>query len=670
MKTSPATRWPLAAAVWALAALLCQAEVPPPEPAQEAESAPSSVTPADLEASPLARLAKAIEEGDAETVAAFVRFPLKRQYPIPPIADAGEFVDYFPTLFDEAFRAQMREGQFAEDWREMGWRGTCYGGGDIWVDGTLADGGMIFDVCYRSEAEQRLRAALVEEERQTLPPSLAETCDPVFSFQTEDGEFVGRVDRREDGFFRIALFPGPAQTGQLLPRSGCDPSAVFAATAVHQGDGGYHVYLDVDGRHALEVPGVGSDETPELELYERLVWSDAFENGRRARYCQWKDLLEPPTDPNDQAAPALSPADAIRAFFDGLDHPYRESRSGDTTVFSHALAVDVGRPRFTADILVRDGSPFLLSRALLPERIPADRRHDVAQCLLDLNRQRAAGAYRLDWRKRRVYCEFYVPAEYFSPDDDPANALLFAAGPVLWLDDNLPRVLAAAGLQPDPVETGTEPASPSAVAPAPPRPDDADDPSPAVVDVIPESEPGEAPASEDAPDANGADSIWVAPLVQQALERQGSHPNVDVDVDDQKVTFQFPSIIRGSGLFSRVTVSMSATENWVYVLLSPDIRVSDALRAPVAEWAMRVTGPGDRAAFAWLEEVHDLPRIAAKTVCPAQFFADDPDRALLLLLRDAAAVFDRHSRSLAAVLSGLLPPAKALAASREPLPSP
>ena len=37
---------------------------------------PSSVGPKDLTASPIARLAKAIEDGDAETVATFVCYPL------------------------------------------------------------------------------------------------------------------------------------------------------------------------------------------------------------------------------------------------------------------------------------------------------------------------------------------------------------------------------------------------------------------------------------------------------------------------------------------------------------------------------------------------------------------------------------------------------------------
>lgn len=616
---------------------------------QRMEPAKSSVTAADLAASPLARLAQAIEEGDAETAAAFVRFPLERQAPIPPIANAREFIDYFPTLFDEAFRDQMREGDFAEDWHEAGCRGATYNYGDIWVDGTLDEGGLVSAVDYQSEAEKRLREALVEEERQTLPPPLADTCDPVLCFRTDDGEFVGRVDRLESDTFRIALFPGPARTGRRLPRHDSQPDAVFQASDVPEGNGGNHVYLDRGGQYALMVSVIGT-EAPELDLLERASWAEAFGTSRRAHSCPWRDLLEPPSDSDGAADASHSPTDAIRSVLDDFGITYREKPFRNTTVFSYSFAVNPESPRFSCDILARDGAPFVVARARLSERIPADRRRDVAQCLLDLNDHRAAGSYRLDWRKRAVFFEFAFPAASFSADD-PVSGLLLVGGPTLWLDEERPLVLAAAGLLPADGESGAEESSPTAEV--------------ADSSTAAEGAPGEIPDGDD--DGDEAHP-WIAPFVQKALERQGSLPTITRD--DEKTTFQFPTILRGPSLFSRVTVSLSAMENWVYLLLSPDVRVPDALRAPVAEWAMRVTVPSGPAAFAWLDEADDIPRIAAKTACPAQAFAADPDRCLLRMLQDAAQPFQSHSRSFAAVLSGLCSPAKALAATGETLPSP
>ena len=66
--------------------------------------------------SPLKRLAKAIVDGDAATVADFVSYPLKRPAPIPPIKNKEEFIAYFPILFDKTFRKKMRNGTFEEDW--------------------------------------------------------------------------------------------------------------------------------------------------------------------------------------------------------------------------------------------------------------------------------------------------------------------------------------------------------------------------------------------------------------------------------------------------------------------------------------------------------------------------------------------------------------------------
>ena len=66
----------------AMAAMAGCAEPDTAEPEPDAPR-PSSVTEADLEASPVARLAKAIEDGDAAMVARHVAYPLERQEPLP-----------------------------------------------------------------------------------------------------------------------------------------------------------------------------------------------------------------------------------------------------------------------------------------------------------------------------------------------------------------------------------------------------------------------------------------------------------------------------------------------------------------------------------------------------------------------------------------------------------
>lgn len=262
----------------------------------------SSVTSDDLAASPIASLARAIEDGDATTVAAFVNYPLKREAPIPAIGNEEEFVAYFPVLFDEPFRKGMREGRFSRDWEEVGCRGVMYARGALWVDGTLADGGEIISVNYQSAGEKRLRADLVEEERSTLAPGYARSCDTVLCFETDDREIAGRVDKEENGDFRVLLYDGQARTGRGIPRKG-NPSAYFQSTAVYEGSGGNHTYLDRFGRYALDVTIVGHPDAPELELFERDSWMDAFGEGRPAHYVNWPDLLAPRETPSPDESP-------------------------------------------------------------------------------------------------------------------------------------------------------------------------------------------------------------------------------------------------------------------------------------------------------------------------------------------------------------------------------
>ena len=293
MKRSPKERFAVLFAAWLLACGGLAAEA----------AEPTSVGPDDLAASPIARLAKAIEDGDAATVAASVCYPLKRETPIPAIGNEEEFVAYFSVLFDEPFRKGMKGGRFSRDWEEVGCRGVMYDNGVVWVDGTLADGGKIIGVNYQSADEKRLRAALIEEERATLAPGFASPCDPVLYFETDDQEIAGRVDKEENGDFQILLYDGQARTGRGILRKET-PSAYFRATAVYEGSGGNHVYLDRFGQYALDVTIVGHPDAPELELFARDSWMDAFDERHPAHYANWLDLLAPPDPPETDGASA------------------------------------------------------------------------------------------------------------------------------------------------------------------------------------------------------------------------------------------------------------------------------------------------------------------------------------------------------------------------------
>ena len=241
-----------------------------------AETSRSSVTQADLDSSPLARLAKAIEDGDATFVAKHVFYPLERTAPLPSIANEEEFVEHFPILFDEAFRERMRTGSFTNDWTGMGWRGTMFGNGELWVDC-----GDICGVNYQSDAERNLWKEAIEAERKTLHESIAGICNPVGYFVTEDGKTAGRIDALDENrdFLRIALFDTPV-------RQGAKPSSVFQAW------NGSGIWLGSDWRNALLHIEIGTDMTPTFILYEKENWDDAkFSICRPAEGSDWNAIL-------------------------------------------------------------------------------------------------------------------------------------------------------------------------------------------------------------------------------------------------------------------------------------------------------------------------------------------------------------------------------------------
>ena len=236
---------------------------------------------------PLDRLLRAIVDGDAKTVAKSVLYPFDRKYPIPPVQNEEEFVARFDDIFDRPFRRMLGELLPEAPWEEMGWRGVMLGEGPLWIDGTISDGGNIYALNYQSEAEQELSKQLVEEERRTLPPNLAnEGCDPKLCFETEDGKIAGRVDDIGNDHFRVALFAMPFHPGD-------QPAATFRGRAVWEGSGGNHTYLDDEGLWALEVNVIGALDTPDFHLLERDSWADAFDLGaaRPARKSLWPEIV-------------------------------------------------------------------------------------------------------------------------------------------------------------------------------------------------------------------------------------------------------------------------------------------------------------------------------------------------------------------------------------------
>ena len=139
-----------------------------------------------------------------ELVASCISYPLFRQYPLPPIKSASEFIDHYTEFIDDSFIESVNNGVFSRS----GWRGImCHYdsvsilSGDIdengefvvWWIGLTDVGKMVWQKC-------------VEEQRSKLFPSLQKYSMPVLMFETI--KFTIRIDQMSDGTYRYACWAG------------------------------------------------------------------------------------------------------------------------------------------------------------------------------------------------------------------------------------------------------------------------------------------------------------------------------------------------------------------------------------------------------------------------------------------------------------------------------
>lgn len=151
----------------------------------------------------LAGLVEALLARDAAAAKPYFVFPLERPGLLPDVPEE-DFESYFPELFDEGFFAEF-EPEFREKgsnlWEQFSWRGFFAPGL------SSADARKVTRVTYVSESEQARWDGLNAAEFATLAPPLRGGADcPRFAFETDDGEWRGRVDRTQNGGERIALW--------------------------------------------------------------------------------------------------------------------------------------------------------------------------------------------------------------------------------------------------------------------------------------------------------------------------------------------------------------------------------------------------------------------------------------------------------------------------------
>ncbi|WP_418608578.1 hypothetical protein ACNSN2_03480 [Pseudoalteromonas sp. US3C1013] len=211
----------------------------------------------------------AFKAHDKTAIAAHIRYPLKRQYPLPDIKNEAEFINRFDEVFDDELVAVIGSSNINTDWDSVGWRGIMLNNGVMWVD----TDGKVIAVNTQNSTEQAHAEKLIAQNKQSLHSSIKTFQKPILDWDT--AKYRVRVDDLGDGNFRYASWS--------IDKSPSDKPDIVLINGdiTFEGSGGNHHYTFKNGRYSyvLQVTVIGCDTSPPgwLEVYkdEKLLLSDA-----------------------------------------------------------------------------------------------------------------------------------------------------------------------------------------------------------------------------------------------------------------------------------------------------------------------------------------------------------------------------------------------------------
>lgn len=135
---------------------------------------------------------------DKEAIAKRIKFPFKRDYPIPSVKDKADFVKRYNQIFDKVLIEKITKSDPGKDWSEVGWRGIMLNRGDMWID----IDGRIISINNQSEEELKLKNSLIAKQKKSVNSSLSNFKEPVAILETS--KFRIRIDDLGNDNYRYA----------------------------------------------------------------------------------------------------------------------------------------------------------------------------------------------------------------------------------------------------------------------------------------------------------------------------------------------------------------------------------------------------------------------------------------------------------------------------------
>jgi hypothetical protein len=193
-----------------------------------------------------------IKKDKKTEIATMFSYPFERQYPIPKIKNKQEFIKRYDEVFDAKLKSLIIKSKPSKDWSEVGWRGIMLYNGDLWMD---TDGRLI-TINYQSKAESNMRNKIMESEKKTLHPSIANYKNPNYILETD--KFKIRIDEISPNNYRYASWnikQGMSEKPDLIINNG---------TWTPDGSGGNSYFTFKNGEYTYEcdIIKIGEDDSP------------------------------------------------------------------------------------------------------------------------------------------------------------------------------------------------------------------------------------------------------------------------------------------------------------------------------------------------------------------------------------------------------------------------
>ena len=196
------------------------------------------------------------KEKDIDRISNKIRFPLYRQYPIPPVNDKEEFKKRFSEVFDQVLIDKIANSKIIQ-WSEVGWRGIMLDNGDLWMANS---DGIITTVNYQSDFEKNLRTDLIAKDKDNLHASLKTFQSPIYKIKTN--KYLIRIDELTDYKYRYVSW-------KISEKETSKPDIILNDGELEfDGSGGNHVITFVQGKYTYKIYRniIGEENSPDISL--------------------------------------------------------------------------------------------------------------------------------------------------------------------------------------------------------------------------------------------------------------------------------------------------------------------------------------------------------------------------------------------------------------------